>query len=170
MAKTVDNEITMTEAENTEAKKDVFRMNEKDILSALLAAGSYKQSEEDTATIEIIRNKTVLFTFRIRPLGESEYLKCRKNNTTYKRNKSVGTRVAESVDAARYRAQLIYEATIPEDREKIWNNHEAWEAFSVLNGIDLIEFVLMAGEKDRIIDKIDEISGYTMTEEETAKN
>ena len=168
----------MSKAENIEEnvmeldeqKKSVIRMNEDDILNALVMAGSFKTDEDETATIEVIRKGKVAFSFRIRPLGEDEYLKCRKENTTYKRNKSVGTRVAESVDTGRYRSQLIYMATVEAEREKLWDNRKAWDRFAVLNGIDLIEAVLRAGEKDQILDKLDEISGYSMTAAETAKN
>ena len=57
-----------------------------------------------------------------------------------------------------------------EDREKIWNNREAWTRLSVVNGIDLIDVILKSGEKDAIIDKLDEISGYQLSMEEMAKN
>ena len=88
----------------------------------------------------------------------------------YKRNKQLGTRVADHVDSSKYRSQLIYDATLDEDRKKIWDNREAWNKFAVVNGIDLIDSVLKAGEKDTIIDKLDEISGYQLSTEETAKN
>ena len=52
----------------------------------------------------------------------------------------------------------------------MWVNRKAWNQLSVLNGIDLIEVVLMAGEKDAILSKLDEISGYENTLEDTAKN
>lgn len=153
-----------------EEKNSTIRMYEDDILGGLLAAASYKTYEDDIATIEIVRGGAVVLSFRIRPMGEEEYLQCKKANTVYKKNKNIGTRVADHVNAARYRCQLIYEATVEEDREKIWDNHRAWEKLSVVNGIDLIEVVLKAGEKDMIIDKLDEISGYQPTLEETAKN
>lgn len=153
-----------------EEKNELTRRYEDDILGGLLAAASYKTDDEETAKIEIVRNKTVVLSFRIRPLAEEEYLKARKENTVYKRNKSVGTRVADHVNTSAYRAQLIYDATVEEDREKIWDNRAAWQKLSVVNGIDLIEVVLKSGEKDAIIDKLDEISGYQLSLEETAKN
>lgn len=162
----VEEDIEITEEE----KKAVYRMNEPDILAGLLAAAKYKTDLEETATINIKRQGKVVLSFRIRPLGEEEYFECRKKNTTYRKNKQVGTRVAESVDTARYRAQLIYTATVQEDREKLWDNREAWHQLNVLNGVDLVEVVLMAGEKDEILTKLDEISGYQASLEETAKN
>ena len=117
-----------------------------------------------------------------RASGEAKHVRAESeaNKGTYERisnlrymastNKQLGTRVAESVDAARYRAQLIYEATVEEDRDKIWDNRDAWKNLNVLNGTDLVEVVLKSGEKDEILAKLDEISGYQPTMEDVAKN
>lgn len=170
-ANITEDTLETTGMEMTEdAKKALTRKYEDDILGGLLAAASFKTNDEDTVQIEIKRRDVVLFRFRIRPLSEEEYLECKKRNTNYKKNRQLGTRVAESVNAARYRSELIYEATVEEDREKLWDNHEAWRQLSVLNGIDLIEVVLRAGEKDEILQKLDEISGYKPTLEDVAKN
>lgn len=167
MAKAVENtEIEMTE----EVKKATVRKYEDDILGGLLAAAAYKTDEEDITPIEIKRNGAVVLTFRIRPLSEEEYMDCKKQNTNYKRNRQLGTKIAESVNAARYRAQLIYLATVEEDREKIWDNRDAWSRLNVLNGVDLVEVVLKAGEKDAILDTLDQISGYQSNLEDVAKN
>ena len=155
---------------STEEKHATIRKYEEDILGGLLAAAAYKTDEDEMTRIEIVRNKTTVLSFRIRPLSEEEYLKARRENTVYKRNKSVGTRVADHVNTSAYRSQLIYDATVDEDREKIWNNREAWTRLSVVNGIDLIDVILKSGEKDAIIDKLDEISGYQLSMEEMAKN
>ena len=40
----------------------------------------------------------------------------------------------------------------------------------IANALDVIEATLKAGEKDKIIDVIDEISGYDSNIEEVAKN
>ena len=166
MAKEIIDNTEITEEE----KKAITRKYEDDILGGLLAAAAFKTDEDETAKIEIVRSGATVLTFRIRPLGEEEYLKARRDNTTYKRNKSVGTRVADHVDTSRYRAQLIYDATVDEDKEKIWKNKDAWKKLAVTNGIDLVEVVLKSGEKDVIIDKLDEISGYQISMEEASKN
>ena len=66
-------------------------------------------------------------------------------------------------------------ATVDEDREKLWDNKQVWEAlrkrgFQIMNGLDVIEYSLKAGEKDRVLEVIDEISGYDSNLEEVAKN
>lgn len=167
MAATVDkDEMEMT----PEERKATYRQNEPDILSGILEAAGFRDDDEDIAEIEIIRNKKVVLKFRIHPLSEEEYLKARRDNTVYKRSKSTGTRVADHVNVSEYRSQLIYDATVEKDRERIWDNRNAWEKLAVLNGRDLVDAVLKAGEKDAIIDKLDEISGYQISMEETAKN
>lgn len=65
---------------------------------------------------------------------------------------------------------MIYTATIDEDRAKTWDNKKAQEAFNVLQGVDVIDAVLLSGEKDRIIEVINEISGYDDSLDEIAKN
>lgn len=142
-----------------------------DILHALLAAANYQQSEDETYIMRVVRKKVVLFTFRVRPLSEEQYDRCREKNTKYVRNKRIGVKVPESTNSVRYRSQLIYEATIPEDRAKIWDNKQMWEKLNVASGIDAIDKILMSGEKDKILEQIDAISGFDNNElEETTKN
>ena len=135
-----------------------------------MAAASYKTDMDEVATIQIVRHKAVVLEFRIRPLSEDEYAKIRKRNTNYKKNKANGLRIAESVNSADYRSELIYEATIEEDRAKIWDRADAWDKCNVVNGIGLVDVVLKAGEKDAILEKLDEISGVTPSMEDVAKN
>ena len=65
-----------------------------------------------------------------------------------------------------FRSLLIYTATINEDRAKLWDNKAALEAYNILNNPEIIDKVLLAGEKDRIIDIIEEISGYGNDEDD----
>ena len=39
-----------------------------------------------------------------------------------------------------------------------------------MNGLDVIEYCLKAGEKDKILEAIDKLSGYETDLEEVAKN
>ncbi len=164
--KTKIDEIELTEEEN----KGQLRTYENDILKGLLAAANYKTEEDSIQPVEIARNGVVLIKFHIRPLSEEEYQTCKEKNTKYVRNKQLGIKFPENTDSVRYRSALIYQATIDEDREKIWNNKDAWKALNVLNGIDLIDKTLLAGEKDAVLEIVDKISGYTATTEEVAKN
>lgn len=142
---------------------------EDDILRGLLEAA--KDQEDETVTIEIARNDKVYFRFRIRGLSEREYQDCREEATKYKKVRQLGgIRAPEDTDSAKYRSLLIYTATVKEDRKKLWDNKEAWRKLNVLNGPDLIDKVLRAGEKDAVLAKIDELSGYDEELEDVAKN
>ena len=144
---------------------------EGDILSAILNAANFKEAEEETRKIRIIRNKVVLLEFNIRPLTEEEYEKCRTQNTKYVRNPRIGVKVPESTNQVRYRSQLIYTATVETDRKRIWDNKEAWERLNVATGVDIIDMVLKGGEKEAVVAQIDKLSGYGSDElEETTKN
>jgi hypothetical protein len=143
---------------------------EDDLLRGLLEAAN--QKTENTKQVVIRRNGRDLFSFRVRGLSEAEYNACNDKATTYERNKRLGVKMPVDTDAARYRSYLIYEATVPEDRAKLWDNQQAWNQLNVLNGPDLIEKVLTPGEKSKVVELIDELSGYgdDATLEETAKN
>ena len=153
-----------------EADKNLIRSYEDDILGGLLAAANFQNDEDEIVPIEIARNGVVLLKFRIRPLSEDEYSKCKNRYTKYVRNKQIGIKLPEDTDSVMYRNALIYQATVDEDRAKLWDNNEAWRKLDVINGVELIGKVLKAGEKDAVLEKIDEISGYSSVLEETAKN
>jgi len=153
-----------------EADKNIIRSYENDILGGLLAAANFQNDEDEIVPVEIARNGVVMLKFRIRPLSEDEYNKCKNRYTKYVRNKQIGIKLPEDTDNVMYRNALIYQSTVDEDRAKLWDNKEAWRKLDVLNGVELIGKVLKAGEKDAILDKIDEISGYSSVLEETAKN
>lgn len=153
-----------------EEQQEFLRTYENDILGGLLAAANFREDEDEIHPVEIARNGTVFFRFRIRPLSEAEYNKCKEKYTTYKRNKQFGIRIPEKTDTERYRSLIIYTATVQEDREKVWDNKAAWRELDVLTAVDLIDRVLKSGEKDAVLDLIDKISGYSALEEDTVKN
>lgn len=162
--------IEETGEPTTEETRGALRAYEDDILGGLLAAADFREDEEEIHPVEIARNGKVLFTFRIRPLSEGEYNQCKERHTKYKRHKQLGISLPEKTDTIAYRNALIYQATVEEDRKKVWDVKEAWKKLDVINGVELIGRVLKAGEKDAVCDLIDQISGYSITEEELAKN
>jgi len=146
-----------------------YLANEDDLLRGLLEAA--EASERQTATVEISRKGKVYFRFRIRPLSEREYNACRDKATKYHRSRQFGgLRLPEDTDATRFRSLLIYTATVEDDRKRLWDSKEAQRKLDVLNGPDLIDRVLLAGEKDAVVARIDELSGFGSDLEEQAKN
>ena len=153
--------------------RELVRSYEGDLLGGLLAAAGYR--EQEIYTINIIRNGVKFFSFRVHPLSEEEILACVRRHTKYGRNRRLGTREQQDFKRAEYRCDIIYTATVPEDQKAVWgDNNGLWRKLDVLNGPQAIEKILKAGEKDRVCDKIEEISGYTdeeaESEVETAKN
>lgn len=159
-----------------EETKTQIRMNEEGIIQGLLAAAGFVKDESEYQKIEIARNGKVLFAFTIRPLGSEEYEQCRKKHTKYVRNKQLGIKMPEDTNRVKYQSALIYQATIDEDRTKLWDNKKAWDVLNnqglqIMNGLDVIEYTLKAGEKDKILECIDKLSGYEDSNlEEVAKN
>lgn len=150
-----------------------LRVNEEDFLQGLIDAAGY--TEEEKRRIEIVRGGKLLFAFSIRPLSESEYTACKKKHTKYVRNRNLGVKMPEDTDNVKYRADLIYRATIDEDKKNLWDNKKIWEALrdkgmQIVSPLDIIEYSLKAGEKDKVIDCIDKISGYDDNLEEVIKN
>lgn len=152
------------------SQEDIL-MNEKDILQGLIEAGREKDSKENYEKIVIQRAGKKYFEFRIRPLSEKEAEACHEHATVYAKRKPGQPKRAIETNGALMRSWLIYTATVDEDREKVWDNRQAQEALNVMTGYEMIDAVLLAGEKDAVIDRINDISGYGDNEiEETAKN
>lgn len=156
-----------------EDTRTLIRANEEDFIQGLIDAAEF--ASEETQRIEIIREGRLYFAFNIRPLNSQEYEKGKKKHTKYVRNKQLGMKLPEDTDRIKYQSAIIYEATVDEDKEKLWDNRKVWDALNakkdrIMNGLDVIEYSLKAGEKDKILEAIDRISGYESNLEEVAKN
>lgn len=148
-----------------ELEREEILQNEDAILRGLLEAANNK--EVQTATLEIARGGKVLFRFRVRPLTEAEYNHCRDMTTKpIRRN---GLVVSEETNHTRFRSMLIHTATVDEDRKVIWDNKEAWNRLNVASGVDLIDVVLLAGEKAAVLERIEQLSGFGVDLEQVAK-
>lgn len=150
-------------------KEDVL-MSESELLRGLIDAGREKNSSDFYKRIQIRRNGVLKFEFRIRPVSEEESIACHDRATKFAPRKRGQPKRELETNNSLFRSWMIYTATVDEDRKKTWDNRQAMDAFNVLQGVDLIDAVLLSGEKNRILEEIDEISGYNNEEEETAKN
>lgn len=162
-------EIELSEEE----RKNQIRLQEEDWIQGLIEAANY--ISDDTQHIEIAREGRVYFAFDIRPLSEDEYDRCKRKHTKYVRNKQFGMKLPEETNSVKYRDALIYTATVEADRAKLWDNKKVWEilrdkGLQIMNGLDVIEYCLKAGEKDKVVECIDALSGYDTNLEEVAKN
>lgn len=166
----VFDENNLIEDENVLTQDEIL-MNEPDLLKGLLDLVNAKDSADNYRKIQIKRRGVLKIEFRIRPISEDESQTCFKRATKYAQGKGYGKpKTAIETDGAKYRAFIVYTATVDEDRKRLWDNKVAWDAAGVLTGVDMIDKVLLPGEKDRIIDLVDEISGYNEALEDLAKN
>lgn len=152
-----DEEFSKDETQNQ------LRTVENDFISGMLAAAEYRTKE--TRKIEIIRDGKLFFSFHIHAVGEEEADRCKKNHTKYVRNKNIGLKFAEETNSPRFRSSLIYNATDEKDRAELWDNKKVWNGLSgqgypIVNALDVIEAVLLGGEKAKIIEEINNLSGF----------
>ena len=154
----------------TPATQEEVLMDENALLRGLIEAGNEKDNESTYRQIQIQRAGTLKFVFRVRPVSEEESIKCHDHATKFAPRKRGQPKREIETNTSLFRSWLIYTATVDEDRKKLWDNKKAQEALNVLQGVEMIDAVLLSGEKDRIIDVINEISGYGDDMEETAKN
>lgn len=172
MSNAAEVEIDDTEYTEEEAKS-LIKANEENFIQGLIDAVGFRDTE--TQRIEIVRGGKLLFAFRIHPLNADDYNRCREKHTKYVRNKQLGMRLPENTDSTKYRSEIIYQATVKEDREKLWDNKTIWEALrdrevQIMGPLDVIEYSLLAGEKDRVLEAIETLSGFDTNLEEVAKN
>lgn len=132
---------------------------ESDITAALLEMASYRLIDE-TQPIVIKRQGKPVLEFTVRGLDEDEWAKCRRQNLI---NRGLRT---EEIKQARFNSQVIYEATINEDKERIWKNKDVWAKLNVASGIDLINQLLLPGEKNALVEIIGKLSKYEMDTED----
>lgn len=165
---------------NTDAVKDLTGLSavppeeragvEKDLLTTLLQMAEENTSPKDALPIEIKRQGTVRFSFRVHPVSDDDVRTARKAAITYMPNPSNKKlpKIEKDRDEVQYRSVLIYNATVPEDREKVWNNQVVKERFGAVQGYETIDKILNVGEKMKVFEKILEFSGLNEEDEEAA--
>jgi hypothetical protein len=168
----------MSDTASKQEQKELLQ-NEGSILQALLAMDSEGDAAKaEKYPIEIRRNGRVMLEFHVRPISEAENQQCFHKASKYTKARGYGQpRQLIDTDQARYRSWIIYTATTAEDRKAIWDNPAAMKQMHIFEGVDMIDRILHQGEKVKVIDKIDEISGFndspdddTPSVEETVKN
>lgn len=143
-----------------------------DLVKSLLEAADYKEDESSRQKIEIKRDGKFLFEFTIRPLSEDEVLQIRKASAKYARNPAGKNlpKIETEVNWPQFKSRKIYEATIDEDREKIWDNPAIKKKFDLFEGWEAVDILLPGGWKNAVSDAIDQLSGYDVDLTDYAKN
>lgn len=151
-----------------EVKRDEILAAEDTILQDIGGVLEAMETIVEYKTFEVVRNGKKLFSFRVRSLDDEEFEKCRNEATKVAKDRRLGSlAIPREFDAAKFNSLVIYTATHPDDREAIWDNKELWEKADVLAGWQLVDKVLRRGEKEKVIELIEELSGYTDEESES---
>ena len=148
-------------------------MINEDELLRLLTTDEITETLTEPITVKVGKTS---FDFRIRPLTEKEWDKCRERNTKYQKNRRLGgMKLPESTNTTGYHSDLIYTATVEADKAKLWDNKRLWQAVNAVTGTDMVDKLIpFAGKKQAIVERIELLSGYDEESEEayedTVKN
>lgn len=134
---------------------------EYDLVTALLKAADYKNSEDAILEVEICRNGDFLFKVRIHPISDADVKLAQKKAGVYKpnpANKKLG-RIKVDQENDKLASWLIYLATTEKDQEQIWGNKVIMGKYGLMENWESIDTLLIKGEKDDLLEKVFEISG-----------
>ena len=159
----------------SEEKKNYLIQNEDAILQDVAGVLEAMETIIEYKVFEVIRDGKKLFSFRVRGLDDSEFEKCRDQATKVAKDRRLGNlAVPREFNLAKFNSLVIYTATHPDDKKAIWDNKDLWAKADVVTGWQLVDKVLKRGEKEKCIELIEELSGYSDEDaestEETLKN
>lgn len=178
-----DEKATKAQAEEQSTEplaQEALRSAEISILDGMLLAA--KERESATQVIEIARDGKARFAFRIRAVTEEENEEALETATRYKRDKRLPSPVPIGEDRYKYRSLLIVKATVAfcekdgageyRDVESMWNDEGLRKQWNLAATHEVVDKVLLPGEKERVVDRISDLSGFDLAEDpvDTAKN
>lgn len=163
MAKEMEKEI-VTGLENASNPKEA----EYDLVAALMEAASYREDKDLITTVNIQRSGKFLFSVNIRPIGDDEVKVARKKATKYMPNPNNRKLppIEKEFNSNLFNSLIIYAATTDEDKQKIWGNKAIMDKFGLVEPHESINVLLTVGEKSVLSDKVVEISGMDIEDEE----
>jgi Phage XkdN-like protein. len=174
----MSNNKDITDFSKTDAvlEKVIAPKVEEDVLATLLSMSDEKKSNDEAIAIDVKRGGVVRFTFKINQLSDEDIRKSRKAATTTKSNPN-GKKyppIEWDRNETKYRSLVIYNATVPEDRNKIWGNASFMQQKNLVEPWESVDEILNVGEKMSIFEKVLDHSGLLDAddepEEEYAKN
>lgn len=143
---------------------------EYDLVAALMEAASYREDKDLITTVDIKRAGKYFFSVNIRPIGDAEVKAARKKATKYMpnpQNRKLPP-IEKEFNSGLFNALIIYAATTEEDKAKIWGNKAIMDKYSLVEAHESIDILLTVGEKTALSDKVVEISGMDVEDEEVS--
>ena len=146
-----------------------FEQDEKSLVKALLEAADYKTGNEDSIKKIFVKKQSgeTLFSFRIRGLSQSEIQIPNPAGPKY-------PKISGERSTTEYHNNLIYTATVDEDKQRIWGNNDIKQKFNIFDDADCVDILLNAGTKSKIVEEVLKLSGFdgedVVDEEDYIKN
>lgn len=156
-----------------EAKKEELLAAENTILQDIGGVLEAMETITKYEVYDVVRDGKKLFSFRVRGLDDEELEKCRDQATKVVKDRRFGSlAMPRDFNAAKFNSLMIYVATHPDDKKLLWDNKDLWKKANIVAGWQLVDKVLLRGEKEEVIALIEKLSGYDDGEntEETLKN
>lgn len=169
MTKTVEEkDITLLEPTDHMTQDEILE-NEGNLLHNLLELSNRKNDEAYQRKVDIKgADGTVKASFRLRPMSSQDAESCAKQAS--KLVKNIRGKMEKEVDQRIYQSLLIYTATIEEDQKNFWGNRELKKALSIIDNFDMVDALLLAGEKAAVLDILDEMGGFTQNIQDEIQN
>ena len=146
-----------------------FEQDEKSIVKALLEAADYKTGNEDNT-------KKIFVKKQSGGLSQSEIQAAAKKATKQIPNPAGPKypKISGERSTTEYHNNLIYTATVDEDKQRIWGNNDIKQKFNIFDDADCVDILLNAGTKSKIVDEVLKLSGFDgediVDEEDYIKN
>ncbi len=149
--------------------KDEILEQENNLLSNLLELAHRREDALFHRKVEILgKDSRVKATFRLRPLSSLDVEDCVKQAT--KLVKTTKGKVDKELNQRLFQSILIYTATVEADQKAVWGNIPLKKALNILDNFDMVDALLLAGEKASVLAIIDEMGGFSQEGVTTAKN
>lgn len=141
---------------------------ELDLVERLFMAAAYKEAADNIVALDITRNGMYLFTLHLHPIGDDDVAKANKEAAIMVKNPNGKhlPKIQASSDKSKYKSWLIYLATTEEDQKQIWGNPALMSKLNVYQPWETIDKLLTLGDKNKLLEKITEISGLDDEEDE----
>lgn len=144
----------------SEDKKEYLAIED----TALKDIGGVLESMETIVEYDVfavVRSGKELFSFRVSGIDSEVMERCRNESTKMVKSKRLGgVTVPADFNVAKYHSLLIVAATHPDDKKFLWDNKKLRDKAGVLTPWRLVDKVLKPGEKERVVELIEKLSGF----------
>lgn len=155
-----------------------FEQDEKSLVKALLEAADYKTGNEDSIKKIFVKKQSgeTLFSQNKRIIRKVKYKRQAKKATKQIPNPAGPKypKISGERSTTEYHNNLIYTATVDEDKQRIWGNNDIKQKFNIFDDADCVDILLNAGTKSKIVDEVLKLSGFDgediVDEEDYIKN